>query len=90
MPTSREFQAVLDRDFLEIRSKILEIAAGLDRLDRAPTHHAQAAPPDRRLAQIRQALEALLVPDAGRAETIQRIFSRDYSENWQAEFGLKD
>ena len=33
---------------------------------------------DRRLAQLRQALEALLEPGPGRAETVQQIFSLEY------------
>ncbi len=77
----REALAVLDRDFLETRCKILEIAAVLDRIDRAPAHHPEH--PDPRLGQIRQALEALSVPGPGRAETIQRIFSLDYDRNWR-------
>ena len=72
----------------EIRARILELAAALDRIDRAaegPTH-----PPDRRLAQIRSALETLVVPEPDRAETIQRIFSLNYDPNWLAEFSLAE
>jgi hypothetical protein len=86
MPTTRQAQAVLDRDFLEIRARILEVAAALDRLDRAVDHPGDV--PDRRLAQIRQALEALTVPDSDRAETVQRIFSLDYDPRWQTVFAL--
>jgi hypothetical protein len=80
MLTPRDSAAVLNREFLEIRSRILDLAAALDRIDRAPdspAHH-----PDRRLAQLRQAIEALLVPDPGRAETVQRLFSLDYDPSW--------
>lgn len=76
----REAQQVLDRDFLEIRAKILELAAALDRLDRAPGR--PGINPDRRLAEVRQALETLQVPEPGRAETVQRIFSREYDPEW--------
>jgi len=83
MLASRDAAVVLNREFLEIRSRILELAAALDRVDRAPEsagapHH----PPDRRLAQLRKALEALLVPDHGRAETVQTIFSLEYDPHW--------
>ncbi len=87
LPT-RAADAVLDRDFLELRGKILEVAATLDRLDRAPGHHVQGRPPDRRLAQLHQALEALLEPGPGRAETVQHIFSLDYDPAWRERFGL--
>ena len=80
MLNTREALEVLDRDFLETRGKILEIAAVLDRIDRAPSHHHEH--PDPRLGQIRQALEALCEPGPGRAETIQLIFSLEYDQNW--------
>ncbi|MFO0891826.1 MAG: hypothetical protein U0790_22150 [Isosphaeraceae bacterium] len=81
MLNCREAHAILERDFLETRGKILEIAAVLDRIDRAPAHHPEH--PDPRLGQIRQALEALLVPEPSRAETIQLIFSREYDPDWR-------
>jgi hypothetical protein len=81
MPSApRDAHDVLDREFLETRSRIVDIAAALDRIDRAPErpgHH-----PDRRLAQLRQAIEALLEPGPGRAETVQRIFSLEYDPKW--------
>jgi hypothetical protein len=88
MPTTpRDVAAVLNRDFLETRGKILELAAALDRLDRAPTHSGEAAP-DRRLAQLRQGIEALLEPGPSRAETVQRLFSLEYDPEWRAKNGL--
>lgn len=80
MPHERDATEVLDRDFLEIRAKLLEIAASLDRFTRAPGRRAE---PDLRLAQIHQAIEALLRPDPDRAETVQLIFSLTYNESWQ-------
>jgi hypothetical protein len=85
MLSKREAHAVLDRDFLEIRSRILEIAAALDRIDRAPVHGVEH--PDRRLAQIRQAIESLLKPGPDRAETVQLLFSLDYDPSWQGKNG---
>lgn len=82
MLATRDATEVLNREFLDVRCTILDLAAALDRLDRAPEHAGH--PPDPRLSQVRQALEALLVPEAGRAETIQRIFSLDYDPRWQS------
>ena len=76
---------VLEREFLQARCRILDLAATLDRIDRAPERPGHT--PDRRLAQLRQAIEALLEPGPGRAETVQMLFSRDYDANWQAAFG---
>jgi hypothetical protein len=87
MTSPRDAHAVLDREFLGTRSRILDVAAALDRIDRALER--PGSPPDRRLAQIRQALEALLEPGPGRAETIQRIFSLDYDPHWRAQARLE-
>jgi hypothetical protein len=83
MVQARDVMEVLDRDFLEMRSRVLALAAALDR---AAGHRCD--PPDRRLAQLRQAIEALLEPGPGRAETVQRMFSLDYNADWQKTFGL--
>jgi hypothetical protein len=81
MLSRRDATEVLDRDFLETRCKILELAATLDRIDSAPARHGEH--PDPRLGQLRQALEALVEPGPGRAETIQRIFSLEYDPAWR-------
>ena len=87
MAKLRDAIDVLDHDFLETRCKLLEIAAVLDRVDRAPARHGEH--PDPRLGQIRRALEALLEPGPDRAETIQRIFSLDYDPAWRRAFDLQ-
>lgn len=81
MPSRRDASEVLDRDFLEARCKVLELAATLDRIDRAPAHQGDG--PDARLGQLRRAIEALAEPGPGRAETIQRIFSLEYDPAWR-------
>lgn len=85
MPITRDVAEILNRDFLDTRSRILDLAAALDRLDRAP-NRAGDHPPERRVAQLRQALEALLEPGPGRAETVQRLFSLEYDPEWLANF----
>ena len=79
-------KTILDREFLEIRAKLLEVAAALDRIDRADGDVSE----DRRRAQIGKAIEIIAAqPDpARRAEQIQLLFSRPYDENWLAEFEL--
>jgi hypothetical protein len=81
MINTRDAVEVLSHDFLEARGKILEIAAILDRIDRAPARHGEH--PDVRLYQLRRAVEALLEPGPGRAETVQQIFSLDYDSGWR-------
>lgn len=75
----------LDREFLEIRARLLQCAAALDRIERAEGDVAA----DSRLARIGEALAVLSGPGVDRAERIQLIFSRRYEENWRAQFGLR-
>lgn len=71
---------VLDRDFLETRGKLLELAASLDRLDRAATADGRRGDP--RLEQLARALVELRTEGPGRAERIQLIFSDDFDPKW--------
>jgi hypothetical protein len=79
-------RAALDAYFLEARSKLLDLAAILDRIDRGAD--PAAVDQDPRLVQIRQALEMLPGPRngeqaGGRAESVQLIFSLDYDPGWE-------
>ena len=85
MPIPLDAPTVLDREFLTIRAKMIEIAAALDRLDRAEG----AVRTDPRLMQIHQGLSLLTDPEAERAERIQMVFSLPYDENWRSSFDLK-
>lgn len=86
MTDRRTANEILDRDFLESRGKILELAASLDRLDRARGPHGDQSDP--RLSQLRRALDALIKPGPARSETIQLIFSRDYDPAWRRELDV--
>ena len=74
-------RAALDAYFLEARSKLLDLAAILDRIGRGAGNSELEKDP--RLANVRQALEVLLDESGGRAERIQRIFSLDYDPSWE-------
>lgn len=71
----------LDTFFLDLRCRILDVAAILDRIGRGPG--AAAIDADPRLARVRQALEVLHDKSGGRAERIQQIFSLDYDPQWE-------
>jgi hypothetical protein len=72
-------KAALDAAFFEARSKLLDLAAILDRIDRGDGD----VDSDPRLALIREATEALLGDGPGRADRIQRIFSLPYDATWE-------
>lgn len=73
---------ILNREFLEVRGKILELAAAFDRLERADG----AVNDDPRILRLHEALTALQQPGEDRAEQVQMIFSRAYDDDWQAKF----
>jgi hypothetical protein len=81
---TRTIEAVLEQEFLPLRAKILEIAAGLDRLDRASGH----ARSDERRQRLEQALRLLLDEAPTRAEQVQLLFSREYDDAWRKQFGV--
>jgi hypothetical protein len=79
MPPLLSAPEILNREFLDIRCKILELAAAFDRLERADG----STEDDPRLARLHEALTAVLEESSDRAEQVQMIFSRTYDENWQ-------
>lgn len=85
MPIPLEAAEVLNREFLEIRARLLHLAASLDRLDRADGSVGD----DPRLAKIREGLEILAGDDSDRAERIQLLFSRPYDANWVKSLGVE-
>ena len=84
MTEQRLRDAVLEQEFLPLRAKILEIAAGLDRLDRA----AGAGEDGGRRERLEQAIQLLLAEEPSRAARVQLLFSRDYDESWRERFGV--
>ena len=78
----RTRDAVLEQEFLPLRAKILEIAAGLDRLDRA----VPAGDDGGRRTRLAGAIQLLLSDESNRAAKVQLHFSRDYEEGWREKF----
>ncbi len=75
---------VLDREYLEIRAKVLELAASFDRLERAEG----AVAGDPRIRLVREAIDVLQSDSDDRAEQIQLIFSLHYDDEWQKKFDM--
>jgi hypothetical protein len=84
MPIPLDAPEVLNREFLEIRARILQVAAALDRMDRA----AGSLADDPRRRKIDEGLHALLGADGNRAERIQQLFSLPYDARWKDQFAL--
>ncbi len=95
--TSASDSPSLDREFLVIRAKILEIAAALDRIQRTEGLPVD----DPRVQQIAHSIKILmndhsagsaesteLTGQAERAKAVQMIFSLPYNESWRSDFGI--
>ena len=80
MSSARTAPQTLDTCYLEVRCKLIEIAAALDRVYRA--EDADAVDDDPRLKQFRDSLEVLAGPGFDRAERLQMIFSDEYRPDW--------
>lgn len=85
MPAPCDAPEVLNRVFLDLRAKLLEVAAMLDRLERAEGCVAD----DPRMKTIRQALDLLSRrPPGDLAEEFQLLFSIPYDDEWRRRFDL--
>lgn len=72
----------MEREFLVMRAKILELAACMDRIGRAPGDVDDTE----KMALIRKGIDILSVDSDDRAERVQVLFSNQYNVNWQNEF----
>lgn len=84
MIRQRPAMEILNREFLEMRCKVLELAAAFDRLERGAGGFAD----DPRWRKIGEALDVLRDDRGDRAERVQLIFSRPYAPHWRDEFAL--
>lgn len=82
---NRNADQILDESFLEIRAKLLEVAASLDRIERAADSVDQLSDA---AAHRRNAIDQAIAICGGsgphRAEQLQRLFSRPYQSNWRS------
>ncbi len=69
----------LDREFLTIRGKLLDVAAALDRVARGKG----TAEGDPRLEKLRESLAILGRAGTDRAEQVQMLFSLPYEPAWR-------
>lgn len=77
-------EVVLDREFLEMRAKILELAASFDRMERGDGSVSD----DPRMALIRDGLRILQEQQEGRAERVQLLFSQPFEAEWRKQFDI--
>jgi hypothetical protein len=80
----RSAEAILAEEFLQARSRILDLAALLDRLERAPG----SADEEARMRLLIDGLEILCDDEVGKARRVQLLMSRDYDPAWREKYGL--
>jgi hypothetical protein len=76
--------AVLEREFLPLRAKLIEIGAMLDRMERSEG----SVTDDPRRQKVEKALAILRSSDGDRAERLQMLFSLAYDEHWRENLGV--
>lgn len=69
----------LDQFFLDARSRLLDLAATLDRIGRGEG----SAAADPRAAKLDAALRILLSDATDKAEQVQHLFSLEYDAGWE-------
>ena len=74
--------AVLDRDFLEMRHRALDLAAALDRIDRAD--RADSVRDNPRARMLSAALHILTDGGGDRAARVQLACSEPYEQTWRS------
>ena len=77
-------EQVLQQEFLLARARILELAATLDRIERAQgdvNSHPQ-------MQLLRRGFEVLTGEEPERAQQVQLLFSREYATDWRQTFGV--
>ncbi len=73
---------ILQSQFLEMRARILELAASLDRIDRAEGDVSD----EPTIIKILKGIEILGDTASDRAKRVQLLFSRDYQPDWADNF----
>ena len=83
----RNAEQVVEQEYLQIRAKILEIAAFLDRLD--PDYVKSVSNVNAERMKLLQAgCELLLDSKSDKAARLQLLFSRKYDDQWRKAMGV--
>ena len=88
MKEVRNGDAIVAESFLDVRAKLLEIAATLDRIDRGCESDPLGETAGVQRALLGEATKILLSAGPDRAERLQQLFSRDYATDWREQFGI--
>lgn len=80
----RSAEKIIADEFLIARAKILELAATLDRLDRAPGDIENS----RQSSLLLQGMQILCDSEPDKAKRVQLLMSRQYEPEWIQQMGI--
>jgi len=80
MAVTRSAQQILEQDFLSMRCLILDLAAALDRIDRA--EGASEIEKTEQMKLLQGGIDLLNTAGPGRAAKVQLHFSDQYEAGW--------
>ena len=84
LPSESNADEIFEHSFLEVRAKLLEVAAVLDRVDRAEEEHGSLRGTANQLrSKTDDAVRILLSEGPDRARRLQQLFSREYESDWR-------
>ncbi|MFK8110733.1 MAG: hypothetical protein AB8B91_00940 [Rubripirellula sp.] len=86
----RSANQILEESFLEVRAKLLEVAATLDRIDRAADDAGAPLTEDLQpqRSRVDDAIRICLSEGPDRAERLQKLFSRQYDSEWRSKMDV--
>lgn len=76
---------VLEREFLEMRALVLQLAASLDRVGRSKSPAAD----EKKRELLNLGIQILLGKQDNRAALVQMLFSNPYDPQWTEQYGLE-
>jgi hypothetical protein len=94
---ARSPKQILQADYLIARAKVIEVAAVLDRIDRAAANAAGDAAgdgdgdtvySDPAYQKIQNAIAILTDSQPDKTRRVQELLSRPYAANWMEQFNL--
>jgi hypothetical protein len=84
-PVERTAEQVVADEFLIARAKILELAATLDRIERASGDIEDS----KQMQLIAHGLQILCDDEVEKAKRVQLLMSRQYDPHWQQQMSMK-
>ena len=88
MAKTRNGDTIVAESFLEIRAKLLEVAATLDRIDRGCANEPLGSDAHAQRTLLGEATQILLRDGPNRTQELQQLFSRSYETDWREQFGM--